>query len=124
MVEEAETELFEVSQHNIKHGIVSLESILAERFDRLDELHKDKNQMRGIPTGFVDLDKMLAGLQRSDLIVLAARPSLGKTALALNIAHKITTEAKQPVLIFSLKRVKSSWLIIYWRSSRASTRGR
>lgn len=106
LVEEAETKLFEVSQHNIKHGIVSLESILTESFDRLDELHKDKNQMRGIPTGFVDLDKMLAGLQRSDLIVLAARPSLGKTALALNIAHKITTEAKQPVLIFSLEMSK------------------
>jgi replicative DNA helicase len=106
LVEEAETKLFEVSQHNIKHDIISLEEILAESFDRLDELHKDKNQMRGVPTGFKDLDKILAGLQRSDLVILAARPSLGKTALALNIAHKISTEAQQPVLIFSLEMSK------------------
>ncbi|HUD05558.1 MAG TPA: replicative DNA helicase [Candidatus Saccharimonadales bacterium] len=106
LVEEAETRLFEVSQRHIKHNIISLEAILAESFDRLDELHKDKHQIRGIPTGYKDLDNILAGLQRSDLVVLAARPSIGKTALALNIAHNVAIQAQQPVLIFSLEMSK------------------
>ena len=75
LIEEAETRLFEVSQRHIKHDVTSLESILADSFDRLDELHKDKGKIRGIPTGYKDLDATLAGFQRSDLIVLAlARP--------------------------------------------------
>ncbi|HSW37152.1 MAG TPA: replicative DNA helicase [Candidatus Saccharimonadales bacterium] len=106
LIEEAETRLFEVSQQHIKHNVISLEAILAESFDRLDELHKDKNKLRGLPTGFKDVDNILAGLQRSDLIILAARPSMGKTALALNIAHHVATQAKEPVLIFSLEMSK------------------
>ncbi len=78
LIEEAETRLFEVSQKHIKQDIVSIETILGESFDRLDELHKDKGKLRGIPTGFKDLDNILAGLQRSDLFILAARPSMGK----------------------------------------------
>lgn len=78
LIEEAEVRLFEVSQHHVKQNVVSLETILAESFDRLDELHKDKGKIRGVPTGFKDLDNILAGLQRSDLFVLAARPSMGK----------------------------------------------
>lgn len=78
LIEEAETRLFEVSQHHVKQDVASLEGILAESFERLDDLHKDKGSLRGIPTGYQDLDQMLAGLQRSDLFVLAARPSMGK----------------------------------------------
>jgi replicative DNA helicase len=78
LIEQAETRLFEVSQQHIKQDITSLESILASSFDRLDELHKDKGKLRGVPTGFKDLDNILAGLQRSDLFILAARPSMGK----------------------------------------------
>ncbi len=103
LIEEAEARLFDVSQQHLKQSVVSLEAVLAESFDRLDELHKDKNKIRGVPTGYRDLDKVLAGLQRSDLFVLAARPSMGKTAFALNIAHNIATQSKQPVLIFSLE---------------------
>ena len=79
---------------------------MSESFDRLDELHKDKGKIRGIPTGYKDLDNILAGLQRSDLFILAARPSMGKTALALNIAHNISLQAKESVLIFSLEMSK------------------
>src|SRR5579884_3707135 len=93
LIEEAETRLFNVSQQHIKQDVVSLEAILAESFDRLDELHKDKSKIRGVPTGFKDLDNVLAGLQRSDLIILAARPSMGKTALALNLAHNVAVQA-------------------------------
>lgn len=106
LIEQAESRLFEVSQRHIKQDIVSLEHILSESFDRLDELHKDKGTIRGIPTGFKDLDNILAGLQRSDLFILAARPSMGKTALSLNLAHNIATKSGQPVLLFSLEMSK------------------
>lgn len=106
LIEEAETQLFQVSQQHVKQDISSIEDILAESFERLDELHKDKGKIRGVPTGFRDLDNILAGLQRSDLFILAARPSMGKTALSLNLAHSIATKAEQPVLIFSLEMSK------------------
>lgn len=106
LIEEAEMRLFEVSQQHVKQSVVSLETILAESFDRLDDLHKDKKKIRGVPTGFRDLDKVLAGFQRSDLVILAARPSMGKTALALNFAHNVAIQAKQPVLMFSLEMSK------------------
>jgi len=106
LVEEAETRLFEVSQTHVKQSVISLETILAESFDRLDDLHKDKQKIRGIPTGFKDVDNTLAGFQRSDLIILAARPSMGKTALALNFAHNVAVLANEPVLFFSLEMSK------------------
>ena len=106
LIEEAETRLFEVSQQHVSQDVISLEAILAESFDRLDDLHKDKDKIRGVPTGFKDLDNMLAGFQKSDLIILAARPSMGKTALALNFAHNIAVQASQPVLMFSLEMSK------------------
>lgn len=106
LLEEAESRLFQVSQQHIKQDISSIEDILAESFERLDELHKDKGQIRGVPTGYKDLDNILAGLQRSDLIIIAARPSMGKTALSLNLAHNIATKSNQPVLIFSLEMSK------------------
>lgn len=106
LIEEAEVKLFEVSQQHIKQDIISLEAVLAESFDRLDDLHKDKQKIRGIPTGFKDVDSTLAGFQRSDLIILAARPSMGKTAMALNFAHNVAVQANQPVLIFSLEMSK------------------
>ena len=106
LIEEAETRLFEVSQHHVKQSVISLETILAESFDRLDDLHKDKKKIRGIPTGYKDLDNTLAGFQRSDLVILAARPSMGKTALALNFAHNIAVQSNEPVLIFSLEMSK------------------
>ena len=106
LIENAEIKIFEVSQKHVKQDISSLENILTESFDRLDELHKDKGKLRGIPTGYKDLDNILAGLQKSDLMVLAARPSMGKTALALNLAHNIALESKVPVLIFSLEMSK------------------
>lgn len=106
LVEEAESRLFEVSQQHVSQNIISLETILAESFDRLDDLHKDKQKIRGIPTGFKDLDNTLAGFQRSDLVVLAARPAMGKTALALNFAHNIAVQSNEAVLIFSLEMSK------------------
>ncbi|MEI6249060.1 MAG: replicative DNA helicase [bacterium] len=106
LIEEAETRLFNVSNQHVKQNIVSIESILADSFERLDELHRDKSKIRGVPTGFKDLDDILAGFQKSDLVILAARPSMGKTALALNFAHNIATKSNQPVIYFSLEMSK------------------
>lgn len=106
LIEQAETRLFEVSQRHIKQDITTLENILSESFERLDELHKDKGKIRGVPTGYKDMDNILAGLQPSDLFVLAARPSMGKTALALNLAHNVAVGTGKPVLLFSLEMSK------------------
>lgn len=106
LVEEAETRLFEVSQQHVKQDMISLETILADSFDRLDDLHKDKQKIRGVPTGLADVDNMLAGFQKSDLIILAARPSMGKTALSLNFAHNVAVQSNLPVLFFSMEMSK------------------
>lgn len=106
LIEEAETRLFEVSQQHVKQTVVGIDEILTESFERLDDLHKDKKKIRGIPTGYRDIDDTLAGLQRSDLFILAARPSMGKTAFVLNLAHNVAVDAKEPVLVFSLEMSK------------------
>ncbi len=106
LVEEAESRLFEVSQRHVKNDIISMETILADSFERLDGLHKDKGTIRGIPTGYKDMDNMLAGFQRSDLVILAARPSMGKTALSLNLAQNVAVDSGFAVLVFSLEMSK------------------
>lgn len=106
LLDKAEQELFSVSQKYLKKNFIPIQSILTEAFDRIDELHKQKGKLRGLPTGFTDLDNLLAGLQNSDLIVLAARPSMGKTSLALDIARQVATQTKVPVGIFSLEMSK------------------
>lgn len=106
LLEKAEAEIFAVSDKSLRNDLVSLEQILGESFDRLDELHKNKGRIRGVPTGWRDLDNMTAGLQRSDLIILAARPAMGKTTLVTNLAYNVASKAKQAVLFFSLEMSK------------------
>ena len=106
LLEKAESEIFAVSDKSLRNDLVSMEQILGESFDRLDELHNNKGKLRGIRTNWRDLDKMTAGLQRSDLVILAARPAMGKTALMLNLAYNIASLEKQAVLIFSLEMSK------------------
>lgn len=106
LLDEAEQKLFAVSQKYLKHTFTPIKDVLADAFERIDELHKEKGKLRGISTGFSSLDNMLAGLQASDLIVLAARPSVGKTTLALDIARLTALKSKTPVGIFSLEMSK------------------
>ncbi len=106
LLEKAEADLFAVSDQNVKQDLTSLETIMLENFDRLEELHKNKGQLRGMKTGYRDLDNMTAGLQRSDLIILAARPAMGKTTLVTNLAYNVATLNKQSVLFFSLEMSK------------------
>jgi replicative DNA helicase len=106
LLEKAEAELFSVSDQSLKQDLVTLESILTDSFDRIEELHKNKGALRGIRTGYRDLDRMTAGLQRSDLIVLASRPAMGKTTLVTNLAYNVATIEKKSVLFFSLEMSK------------------
>ncbi len=103
LLDTAERAVFSLSQKNIKRSFIPIKEALAESFDRLDELQKMEGGLRGVPTGFSDLDDVLVGLQDSNLIILAARPGVGKTALATNIAQYAAVEKKIPVGIFSLE---------------------
>ncbi len=103
MLDGAEKKLFEVTNFNTSHKFVPLKDELAEAWERLDKLHSGGQGLRGIPTGFYDLDLKLSGFQKSDLIILAARPSMGKTALALDIARQTAVNHNIPVGIFSLE---------------------
>jgi replicative DNA helicase len=106
LLDQAEQHMFAVSRRYLKQSFVPLRSILTEAFERIDLLHKERGKLRGVPTGFVGLDNLLGGFQRSDLIILAARPSVGKTAFALTLARHAATKSKLPVGIFSLEMSK------------------
>jgi len=103
VLDKAEQLVFALSQKHLKGIPVSLKDALAESFDRLDELQKQGSGLRGIPTGFRDMDNSLAGFQPSNLVIVAARPGIGKTALVLNVARHVAVEEKLPVCIFSLE---------------------
>ena len=106
VVDEAQQHIFSVSQKHLKRAFTDIRTILHEAFERIDELHKEKGKLRGLPTGFKQLDNLLAGLQKSDLIILAARPSVGKTSLGLDIARHAAVKQKVPVGVFSLEMSK------------------
>ncbi len=103
IIDNAEQSVFSVSQQNVKRDFIQIRDALAQSFDRLDDLQKNSNKLRGVPTGFRDLDNKLAGLQDSNLIILAGRPGTGKTSFALNIAQHVSVNANLPVGIFSLE---------------------
>lgn len=106
LLDQAQQKLFSVSQTHMKKAFTPIKDVLSEAFERIDALHKEQGKLRGVPTGFKDLDSLLAGLQRSDLVILAARPSVGKTSLALDIARGVAIQGKLPVGIFSLEMSK------------------
>lgn len=103
VLDSAEKKIFSIARYSLKQKFLNIKEALEEAWERFDRLHKSKGELRGIPTGFTELDNILAGFQKSDLIILAARPSVGKTALALDIARNIACRSKIPVGIFSLE---------------------
>lgn len=103
LLENAEASIFSLSQDHVSRDFLPIKDALAESFDRLDELQKSSGKLRGVPTGFRDLDAKLAGMQASNLIILASRPGQGKTSMALNIAQYVGVTAGIPVGIFSLE---------------------
>ncbi|MEK7130713.1 MAG: replicative DNA helicase [Patescibacteria group bacterium] len=106
LLDQSEQKLFAVSQKYLRQNFIPLPTLLHDAFERLDSLHRDSSKMRGIPTGFGDIDHKLAGLQKSDLIILAARPSMGKTSLMLDIARQAAVQDKVTVGLFSLEMSK------------------
>lgn len=106
LLDQAERELMNVSQKFMKKSFIPIDTVLEDAFERIDELHREKGKLRGLATGYSDLDSLLGGLQKSDLIVLAARPSVGKTSLALDIARHAAVKNRAAVGIFSLEMSK------------------
>jgi len=106
LLEEAERMVLELSQKQTKRGLTSIRTLLLNTFEKIEYLYANKGQLTGVPTFFTELDRMTSGWQPSDLIIIAARPSMGKTALALNMAQNAAVRAKIPVAIFSLEMSK------------------
>ncbi|MGO4539098.1 replicative DNA helicase [Paenibacillus sp. YIM B09110] len=103
LLSDAEKQILEISNRRSSSGFISIRDVLMEVFEKVEHLYMNKGGTSGIPSGFVDLDKMTSGFQRSDLIIVAARPSVGKTAFALNIAQNVGVRARETVAIFSLE---------------------
>jgi replicative DNA helicase len=103
MLNEAEQRILELSNRRASSGFISIRDVLMEVFERVEHLYTNKGGTTGIPSGFSDLDKMTSGFQRNDLIIVAARPSVGKTAFALNIAQNVGVRSRETVAIFSLE---------------------
>jgi replicative DNA helicase len=110
-IDRAESELFAVSQRRVAAGFSALKSLLHDAYDRLDYLHEHRGEISGVRTGFGDLDTLTTGLQKSDLIILAARPSVGKTSFALNIAEHAAARDRKSVGVFSLEMSKEQLVL-------------
>jgi replicative DNA helicase len=103
VMDQAEQQVFGLTQERVQRSLIPASEVLVNIFSDLEEKFQSGAQLPGIPTKFIDLDNLTQGLQRSDLLILAGRPSMGKTSLALNIAQNVAAYAKQPVAIFSLE---------------------
>jgi replicative DNA helicase len=106
LVDEAEKSIFQISESQIKPSYFKMKSILKESFKTIEKLYESKEIVTGVPSGFTDIDKLTSGFQSSDLIIIAGRPSMGKTAFCLNIAQHVSVEKKIPVAFFSLEMSK------------------
>ena len=102
----AERKIFDVIQKRNQKGYTPIKDILVDSFTQLEQLYNQKQRITGVPTGFSDLDYLTAGLHNSDLVIVAARPAMGKSAFALNIATNAAVRANVPVAIFSLEMSK------------------
>lgn len=103
LLDQAEQRIFSISQTSLQQDFFAVKDALDEAWERIDKIHKEGDALRGVTTGFPDLDNLVGGLQKSDLIILAARPSLGKTSLALDIARNAALKGNAAVGIFSLE---------------------
>lgn len=106
IVDKAQQQIYTVGQKNLSKTFTPIRSILNDAFERIDELHREKGKLRGVSTGFTELDNLLSGFQKSDLVILAARPSVGKSSLALDFARHAAVRANAPVGFFSLEMSK------------------
>ena len=110
ILDQAETWIFQLAEQRIRAGFMGIKQLVSENFSRLEKIFTEGRRVTGLPTGYSLLDNQTSGLQPSEMIILAARPSMGKTALALNIAENVALHYKQPVAVFSLEMSKESLL--------------
>jgi replicative DNA helicase len=106
ILDEAEQKIFRVSESRVSQGFAHIKDILKERFEEIQRVHESRESVTGLSTGFIDLDKYTAGFHPGDLVIIAGRPSMGKTSFALNIAQHVGLDAKKPAAIFSLEMSK------------------
>ncbi len=106
ILDEAEQKIFRVSESRVSQGFAHIKDILKERFEEIQRVHESRESVTGLSTGFIDLDKYTAGFHPGDLVIVAGRPSMGKTSFALNIAQHVALDSKRPVAIFSLEMSK------------------
>ena len=106
----------------MKQGFQSMDTLVVSLLDRVTEMSENPNEFTGVPSGFYDLDRMTSGFQAGDLVILAARPSMGKTALAINIAEHVALHEGLPVAVFSMEMVHPSWRCVSSARLAASTR--
>ena len=118
LLDDAEKMILSISQNQNKSGLVPIDTILSDAIDKLEFLYNQKEGLTGVPSGFVDLDNITHGWQPSDFIILAARPSMGKTAFCLNLAQNAAIQAQKTVAVFSLE-MSSEQLIRRMISSEA-----
>ncbi len=110
VLDRAEEAIFSLAEKRVREGLLPIKEIVQATIPRLDEYFERRQHITGLATGFADFDNLTSGLQPADLIVLAARPAMGKTALALNIAQYVAAEARKPVAIFSLEMAREALL--------------
>jgi replicative DNA helicase len=103
MLDQAEQDLFNIAEGNVKKEVAKIDAVLAEAISQIEEAGKRTDGLSGVPSGFSDLDKMTSGWQKSDLVIVAARPAMGKTAFVLSMARNIAVEHNRPVAVFSLE---------------------
>jgi replicative DNA helicase len=111
ILDRAESAIFQLAEDRVRAGLIGVKELVRENFERLERIFSEGRRITGLATGYTDLDNQTAGLQPSELIILAARPSMGKTALALNIAENVALRHREPVAIFSLEMSKESLLL-------------
>jgi replicative DNA helicase len=111
LLDEAERAIFAIAEDRIRQGFVPLKDLVQSSFEKIEKLHEQKGAVTGVPSGFADLDELTTGFQPSDLVVVAARPSMGKTSLVLNIAQHVTTHSPMTVGFFSLEMSKDQLFI-------------
>jgi len=111
ILDRAESQIFQLAEDRVKAGLIGVKDLVKDSFERLEKIFSEGRRITGLATGYANLDNETAGLQPSELVILAARPSMGKTALALNIAENVALRQREPVAIFSLEMSKESLLL-------------
>jgi replicative DNA helicase len=111
ILDRAESAIFQLAEDRVRSGLVGVREVVRENFERISQIYKEGKRITGLSTGYHQLDNLTSGFQPSELLILAARPSMGKTALALNIAENVAVRGSKPVAIFSLEMSKESLLL-------------